>query len=98
MPMDIYDVVKRPLVTERSMRHLADANTYAFEVHPQSNKIQIRTAVEKLFKVKVLAVRTSTVKGKVKWSRAGGRITRFEGRTWKKAFVRLKEGDSIELF
>lgn len=96
--MDIYDVVKRPLVTERSMRSLDDSNTYAFEVHPSANKIQIRNAVEKLFKVKVLAVRTANVRGKRKFSRAGGRFTRYEVPSWKKAYVRLKEGDSIELF
>lgn len=98
MQMDIYDVVKRPLVTERTMRALQDANTYAFEVHPRANKVQIRNAVEKLFKVKVVAVRTATVKGKAKWSRAGGRFTRWETPTWKKAYVRVAEGGSIELF
>jgi large subunit ribosomal protein L23 len=96
--MDIYDVVKRPLVTERSMRTLDDANTYAFEVHPGANKIQIRTAVEKLFKVTVLAVRTANVPGKLKWSRTGGRFVKYRSQSWKKAYVRLKEGDSIELF
>jgi large subunit ribosomal protein L23 len=99
MPMlDIYDVVKRPLVTERTMRTLDQSNTYAFEVHPRANKIQIRTAVEKLFKVKVLGVRTANVRGKTRFSRAGGRFTRWERPAWKKAYVRLKEGDAIELF
>ena len=98
MPMDIYDVVKRPIVTERTMRTLDETNTYAFEVHPKSNKVQIRNAVEKLFKVKVLAVRTAHVRGKVKWSRTGGRFIRWQEPAWKKAWVRLKEGDAIELF
>jgi len=98
MLMDIYDVVKRPIVTERTMRTLDQANTYAFEIHPKANKIQVRNAVEKLFKVTVLAVRTSTYRGKVKWSRAGGRYTRWQEPSWKKAYIKLKEGDAIELF
>lgn len=98
MALDIYDIVKRPLVTERSMRALGDANTYVFEVHPKANKVQVRNAVEKLFKVKVLAVRTANVRGKVKFSRAGGRFTRHQASARKKAWVRLAEGNSIELF
>jgi large subunit ribosomal protein L23 len=66
-------------------------------VHPKSNKVQIRNAVEKLFKVKVLAVRTANVRGKVRYSRTAGQFRRFQSPTVKKAYVRLKEGDSIEL-
>ena len=95
--MTVYDILRRPLVTERTMRALDDANTYVFEVHPKANKVQIRNAVEKLFSVKVLAVRTATVHGKTKWSRAAGQYRKYEESTGKKAFVRLKEGDSIEL-
>ena len=94
MQLDIYDVVRRPLVTERSMKALDKANTYVFEVHSAANKVQIRTAVEKLFKVKVLSVNTAMVRGKT--VRRGIREVRLPDR--KKAFVKLREGDSIELF
>ena len=95
--MNVYDVVRRPLVTERSMRTLEDSNTDVFEVHPRANKIQIRTAVEKLFGVKVLRVNTANKVGKVKFSRAGGRFSKHQVPTIKKAYVKLREGDSIEL-
>ena len=71
----IYDVVKRPLVTERSMTSLDRANTYVFEVHPKANKVQIRNAVERLFKVKVLSVNTQNVRGKTV-RRKSGEVTR----------------------
>jgi large subunit ribosomal protein L23 len=90
----IYDVVKRPLVTERSMTSLDKANTYVFEVHPKANKVQIRNAVERLFKVKVLSVNTQNVRGKTV-RRKSGEVTMP---TWKKAHVRLRDGDAIELF
>lgn len=94
MQLDIYDVVRRPLVTERTMRNLHDSNTYVFEVHRQANKVQIRTAVEKLFKVKVLSVNTATVRGKT--VRRGMREVDLPDS--KKAYVKLREGDQIELF
>lgn len=94
MQLDIYDVVKRPLVTERTMRSLQDSNTYVFEVHPKANKVQIRNAVEKLFKVKVLSVNTAAVRGKS--VRRG--VSEVDLADWKKAFVRLEAGNQIELF
>jgi large subunit ribosomal protein L23 len=65
-----------------------------FAVHPDANKIEIKRAVERLFDVQVLAVRTSKVRGKLK------RRGRFEGRrpSWKKARVQLRDGDNIEFF
>jgi large subunit ribosomal protein L23 len=90
----IYDVVKRPLVTEASMASLDKANTYVFEVHSQANKVQIKNAIERLFTVKVLSVNTQNVRGKVVRRRTG-EVTLP---TWKKAYVRLKDGDAIELF
>jgi large subunit ribosomal protein L23 len=92
--LGIYDVLKRPLVTERGMRSLEKSNTYVFEVHREANKIQIRNAVERLFSVKVLSVNTAIVAGKVKRTR----IREIDLPDRKKAYVRLKEGDSIELF
>lgn len=92
--IDIYDVIKRPIVTESSMGHLDRANTYVFEVHKKATKVQIRNAVEKLFTVKVKGVNTMRVKGKP--IRRG----RWVGHTplWKKAFVTLRGEDTIELF
>jgi len=92
--LGIYDVLKRPLVTERSMSALESSNTYVFEVHPKANKIQIRNAVERLFSVKVIAVKTANRRGKTRRTR----VKEVSLSDWKKAWVRLKEGDSIELF
>jgi large subunit ribosomal protein L23 len=91
--MNPYDIVKRPVVSEKSM-HLQNKQTaYTFEVHPDANKTQIREAVESLFKVKVATVNTMTVRGKYRRVR-----TRLPGMTsaWKKAIVRLVEGQKIE--
>ena len=100
-------VIKRPLLTEKSARLRetgggasapAEGDNYAqqvvFEVARDANKIEIRAAIEKLFKVSVTDVRTLVVRGKAK------RIGRFSGRrpSWKKAFVTLKPGDNIEFF
>ena len=91
---DIYEVIKRPLITESALGKHDKSNTYVFEVHPDANKIQIKKAVEKLFTVKVLGVNTARVHGKFR--RHGQRIAQRPD--WKKAFVKLKEGDAIELF
>jgi large subunit ribosomal protein L23 len=100
-------IIKRPLLTEKSARlretggsataH-AEGESYAqkvvFEVAREANKIDVRRAVQELFKVTVTDVRTIVVRGKVK------RMGRFSGQrpSWKKAFVTLKPGDNIELF
>jgi large subunit ribosomal protein L23 len=90
----VYNVLKRPLITERT-NELRDANNqYAFEVNLEANKVQIRHAVENLFGVRVTAVRTVTVAGKVKRFRRG-----FGKRpNWKKAIVTLRDGDMIDIF
>jgi large subunit ribosomal protein L23 len=90
-------ILKRPIVTEK-MTALQDKGTYAFEVVPTANKIEIARAVETKFNVTVLNVRTVNCKGKMKTQMT--RKGRFSGRTsaWKKAIVRLKEGDKIEFF
>jgi large subunit ribosomal protein L23 len=90
-------ILKRPIVTEK-MTALQEKGTYAFEVDPSANKISIGRAVEKKFNVTVLSVRTVRYKGKAKTQMT--RKGRFAGRTssWKKAIVRLKEGDKIEFF
>jgi len=87
-------IIRRPLVTEKSTRQKEEARQYAFEVRRDANKIEIQSAVERLFKVKVLQVRTSNVLGKVK------RLGRRYGKRpdWKKAIVTLREGDRIDFF
>jgi len=92
--ISVQDVIVRPLITEKAERGREAARQYAFEVHRDATKIQVRGAVEKLFTVKVTAVRTSIARGKNK------RVGRFLGQrpNWKKAIVTLKEGDTIALF
>ena len=87
-------IIIRPLITEKSTQQKEESNQYVFEVHRDANKIEIQSAVERLFKVKVSQVRTSNVLGKVK------RVGRKYGKRqdWKKATVTLKEGDRIEFF
>ena len=82
------------MMTEKSTRQKEDSRQYVFEVHRDANKIEIQSAVERLFKVKVLQVRTCNVLGKVK------RLGRRYGKRpdWKKAIVTLKEGDRIDFF
>lgn len=91
--MEIYQIIKRPLVTEKTTL-AKEANKYHFEVDRRANKIEIGQAVEKLFKVKVVNVRTMNVNGKKK------RVGRILGRKrdWKKAIVTLAPGSSIEIF
>jgi large subunit ribosomal protein L23 len=91
---DPYQVVLKPLLTEKGTRLKEDGNQYLFRVAKTANKVEIKDAVEHLFKVTVLNVRTTRVRGKVK------RLGRFQGRRpdWKKAIATLKEGDSIELY
>ncbi len=87
-------IIRRPLITEKTTRQKEEERQYAFEVARDANKIEIQKAVERLFKVKVLNVRTSNVLGKVK--RLGRRFGKRSD--WKKAIVTLREGDRIEFF
>jgi large subunit ribosomal protein L23 len=89
-----YDVIIRPLVTEKSNILKEKGNQISFEVNPKSNKIEIKRAVEEIFKVNVLEVRTMNFDGK---RRRYGRYTGITS-AWKKAVVKLKEGDKIEFF
>ena len=92
--MIIYDVLKAPRMTEKSLSLKEEVNQYAFEVDPKANKIQIRDCIEKTFKVSVLKVRTMNVRGKKKTM---GRYRGYKS-NWKKALVTLKNGDTIEYF
>ena len=88
------EVLRRPLVTEKVTRLQEQLNQYVFEVHPHSNKLEIKRAVEERFKVHVEGVRTINVGGKLK------SLGRFSGRrpNWKKAVVTLAKGEKIDLF
>lgn len=92
--MDIQKVIIQPLLTEKGTSLHEALNQVQFKVDKRANKIQIREAIEKLFDVKVLSVRTQIVRGKIK------RRGRFEGKrsNWKKAIVSLAEGENIEFF
>ena len=92
--ISIHRTIVRPLITEKSSAAYQERGEYAFEVHPEATKPQIRTAVEQLFGVKVTGVWTSNQRGKEK------RMGRTTGRrpNWKKAIVKLREGDTIEIF
>jgi len=89
-----FEIIKRPLDTEKLDRMRDKENKFAFEIDLKANKTEVKQAVEQLFKVKVLDVKTSIVRGKFR------RIGRSEGQrpNWKKAIVTLKEGDAIQLF
>jgi large subunit ribosomal protein L23 len=89
-----HQVMLKPLLTEKGTRLKEEGNQYIFRVAKTANKVEIRQAIEQLFKVTVLDVHTTRVRGKVK------RLGRFQGRRpdWKKAIATLKEGDSIELY
>lgn len=88
-----YDIIVRPIITEKSSR-LMEMGQYTFEVLPKANKIDIRNAVEEVFKVKVVKVNTIQVRSKPK------RMGAFLGhsRSWKKAIVTLAEGQKIAFF
>ncbi len=89
---DITDIIRKPRLTEKAMLLQEEANQVVFHVAKDANKIEIKDAVETLFKVKVDNVRTSMVHGKKR------RVGRFSGRTsdWKKAVVTLAEGQKLD--
>ena len=91
--MEVHQIIKRILVTEKSTLARDEFNKYYFEVDRKANKVQISNAVEKLFKVKVVGVRVLHVLGKVKRL---GRITGQKS-SWKKAIVTLDAGNRIEI-
>ena len=88
------DIILYPIVTEKALKLKEATNSYTFCVVKNTNKIEIKKAVEELFKVKVLSVNIQVRKGKPK------RMGRFEGKRvdWKKVICKLKPGDKIELF
>jgi large subunit ribosomal protein L23 len=89
--MNVYDVIRKPLITEKAHAKREDERTLCFEVHPDANKIEVRQAVETVFKVKVAEVRTSNYVGKL---RRKGKFTGYAS-DWKKAYVRLRPGQKV---
>lgn len=93
--MNVYDVIRRPIVSERALK-LVEQGKYTFEVAPTATKVQIREAVETIFKVDVVAVNTTIMPGKKRRdfrSRSYGSTPQ-----WKKAIVTLKPDQRIEFF
>ncbi len=87
----VYTVIRRPLITEKGLSVKETEKTLVFDVAPEATKTEVKQAVEALFKVKVAAVRTANVIGK---ERRRGKYTGFRP-DWKKAYVRLKEGEKL---
>jgi len=94
MTIDYYDIVRVPRITEKGTRLKEQSNVLTFEVRVDANKVQVRKAIEGIFKVKVTDVTTVNCPGKKK------RMGQREGRRsdWKKAYVTLKPGEKIEIF
>ena len=87
----IYNVIKRPIITEKGLTLKENERTLCFEVHDSANKRQIQEAVEQLLKVKVQEVRTMVVPGKM---RRRGKYSGYRS-DWKKAYVTLREGEKM---
>ncbi len=92
--MNNFEIIRRPLITEKGVTKKDTERTLCFEVAPDANKTQVKAAVEKLFKVKVAEVRTSNLEGKL---RRRGRFAGYRS-DWKKAYVKLKAGEKVPDF
>ena len=90
----LQEVIRAPLVSEKGTLLAESTNQVLFKVRPEANKIEVKKAVESLFKVKVVKVRIARYLGKIR--RVGRHMGRRPG--WKKAYVTLKEGDKIDFF
>ena len=92
--MIVYDMIKRPLITEKTNIQKESFNQISFEVDRRANRVEIKRSIEKIFNVNVAKVRTIQVKGKVKQK---GRIA-GKRKDWKKAIVKLMPGERIDFF
>jgi large subunit ribosomal protein L23 len=92
--MNQFDVIRRPIITEKGVEKKDSERTLCLEVHIEANKTHIRQAVEKLFSVKVEEIRTATFEGKL---RRRGRFSGYRS-DWKKAYVKLKAGEKMPEF
>ncbi|HXI12996.1 MAG TPA: 50S ribosomal protein L23 [Thermoanaerobaculia bacterium] len=92
--MNAMQIIRRPIVTEKTNALRETGNVIAFEVDVKANKVEVKKAVEELFSVKVAEVRIFNIRGKMK------RMGRYEGkrRDWRKAYVRLREGEQAPDF
>lgn len=90
----MYEIIKKPLISEKNAGHAEDANTYAFEVDLRANKTEIKQAIQKAFRVEVVEVRTQVCRGRYfrKQMKLGA------PKHWKKALVKLKQGEKISIF
>ena len=88
---NLYDIIKKPIVTEKGVAKKDEERTLCFEVAADANKTEIRNAVQTLFKVKVAAVRTSTTAGKL---RRRGKFSGYRS-DWKKAYIKLRPGQKV---
>ena len=95
MALHLYDIIKRPIITEKSSMMAAELRQFTFEVDPRANKIQIKEAVEVIFNVDVVQVTTSILP--LKRARRGRKYYQ-RSPEWKKAIVTLPEGQTIPLF
>ena len=93
MKLNLYDVIQEPLITEKIARESEKLGKYAFRVHPDANKKQIKSAVEKIFNVHV--VRVNSLNNSGKWRRV--RYQPGQTSDWKKAIVTLKSGEKIDI-
>ncbi len=90
------DIIKRPIVTEKAMK-MQGANQYCFEVDINSNKIEIKKAIESMFEVNIISIRTTRVKPKKKSRFTKTGIQRGKTKERKKAYITLKDGQSIDV-
>ena len=88
---DVWDVLRRPIITEKGLDQKDRRRTVCFQVHPHANKTEIKQAVQRIFKVKVDSVQTANFVGK---ERLRGRFTGYRP-DWKKAYVKLKAGEKM---
>lgn len=95
--LHLYDVIRRPVITEKSTELAEAQNKYVFEVARKANKIQVKEAVEEIFDLEGKVIKVNTMIMPAKRGRRG-RNTYVRSRAWKKAIVTLEEGVSIELF
>jgi len=95
-------IIIKPILTEKINNLQENERKYGFKVHPSTNKIEIKKAIEKKFGVRVEKIATMNIKGKRKQMtvRSGGRVIRTDGKrsNWKKAIITLKEGDKIDFY
>jgi len=89
--VNLYQVIQRPIITEKGLAAKDERRTLCFEVHPDATKTEVKEAVQKLFKVKVETVRTANFEGKM---RRRGRAVGYR-RDWKKAYVKLQAGEKM---